>query len=577
MAAGQAFIKRLLEAFLTGFGIATAVNLFVFPISARDVVFKDAVGYINALQVGLKAQTAYLKVLEDKDMFSPADESSKKSNATAGAERLKAALGGIGAIHGKYHGDLDFAKKEIAFSKLDAKDLGEMFTLFREVMLPMHGMGSVADIFDRLAKKKGWQEETKSMDSSTNQAEKETKAMDVQQWNEIFKAVHDPFDAMTETLHEGLQHVLYTLELEKKPGKKILESRKQESSNETDLEAQGGIIKAGDPAFAEQLQTNIKKYFSSREVALRIWSKQKGIDLPESVFTNPSTTQTIHFEGKDIQQHRRDQQQLYLILYLEFLLYSTGEAILKFVQFADSKVESGVMKKRRLIVPGKRRFKKWFINMFAAEDSAADHTPDQSETGASNIYVGDSLQTKKDPEHLPPTNSWQRLGNGVRSVSHVLRSPSVAFGFRVACATMSIAILAFLKQTQLFFVEQRVVWAMIMIAIGMTVTAGSGVFGFLARVVRDVLSLALPSVTDLLLGGHFYSHVHELYHMVCCRRSWRASSGICLTLCGNLPRVVLLAKIPSLYTCCHDYDGHSGFNLGLRTPSEKIGHSSRSF
>ena len=488
MAAGKAFIEKLLEAFLTGFAIATGVNLFVFPISSRDVVFKDILGYVKALQVGLKAQTSYLKVLENKDMFSSADNS-EKTNATLGAEKLKAALGGIGAIHGKLHGDLDFAKKEVAFSKLDAKDLGEIFKLLKEIMLPMHGMGSVADIFERLVKRKGWQDETSSIDSSTDQAERETKSLDIQQWNEIFKAVHDPFATMTETLHEGLQHVLYTLELEKKPGKGVLGRMTQGTPTATDLEAQGGIIEASSPSFAQQLETNLKKYFGSREMALKIWSRQKGIELPEEVFRDPSATQPIHFQGQDQQQHKRDQQQLYLILYLEFLLYSTGEAILKLVKFADGKVESGVMKRRRLIVPGKRRMKKWFENIFAAEDSAADHTPDQTERGVSNIYVGDSLQAKrKDPEHLPPTNSWQRFGNGVRSISHVLRSPAVAFGFRVACATMSIAILAFLKQTQVFFNEQRLVWAMIMIAIGMTVTAGSGVFGFLARVVRFVLS-----------------------------------------------------------------------------------------
>ena len=485
-AAGKAFVVKLLEAFLTGFAIATGVNLFVFPISSRDVIFKDAVGYIKALQAGLKAQSSYLKVLEDKEMLCPVDESSMKSNATLAAEKLKAALGGIGAIHGKFHGDLDFAKKEISFSKLDAKDLGEMFKLFREIMLPMQGMASVADIFERLIKRKGWQDETGSIDSSSNTAEKETKVLDVQQWNEIFKAVHDPFEAMTEILHDGLQHVLYTLELEKPPRKKFTVGKKQETLTETDLEAQGGVIQTGDPGFSQQLEVNLKKYFGSRELALKVWSKQKGIELPPEVFTDPSATQPIHFQGGDAQQHKRDQQQLYLILYLEFLLYSTGEAILRFARFADSKVESGVMKRRRLIMPGKRKLKKWLASICTAEDSAADHTPDQSETGASNIYCGDSLRTKKDPEHLPPTNAWQRFGNGIRSISHVLKSPAVAFGFRVACATMSIAILAYLKQTQVFFNEQRLVWAMIMIAIGMTVTAGSGVFGFLARVVRTV-------------------------------------------------------------------------------------------
>ncbi len=40
----------------------------------------------------------------------------------------------------------------------------------------------------------------------------------------------------------------------------------------------------------------------------------------------------------------------------------------------------------------------------------------------------------------------------------------------IAAATMTIGIIAFLEQTQAFFVAQRLVWAMIMIAIGMTMS-----------------------------------------------------------------------------------------------------------
>ena len=141
---------------------------------------------------------------------------------------------------------------------------------------------------------------------------------------------------------------------------------------------------------------------------------------------------------------------------MHFLLSATGQAVLELIQFADSKVETGVMKRRRFILPGKRRVRKWITNVFKHEDTAVDHTPDSSEVGVANIYVGDSLQAiQKDAEHLPPTNAWQKFGDGIRSISHLLSSPEVAFGFRVACATMSIAIIAFLRQSQAFFVQQR--------------------------------------------------------------------------------------------------------------------------
>lgn len=167
---------------------------------------------------------------------------------------------------------------------------------------------------------------------------------------------------------------------------------------------------------------------------------------------------------------------------MEFLLWSTGRAVLDLVHFADQKAEQGVMKKKRLIVPSMKRIRKWFLCALSIEDSSVDHTPDTTETMGVSIEIGDAYQRRKDPEHLPPTNAWQRFGNGVRKVSGFLGSQESAFGFRVACATLSIGIVAYLESTQAFFIQQRLVWAMIMVAIGMTITAGAGVFGFIGRV-----------------------------------------------------------------------------------------------
>lgn len=70
-----------------------------------------------------------------------------------------------------------------------------------------------------------------------------------------------------------------------------------------------------------------------------------------------------------------------------------------------------------------------------------------------------------------------------------MASPECAFGFRVACATLTVGIVAFLKQSQLFFQEQRLVWAMIIVAIGMSMTSGQ------VRVIK--LSSLVPSL-DIL-------------------------------------------------------------------------------
>ncbi len=176
-------------------------------------------------------------------------------------------------------------------------------------------------------------------------------------------------------------------------------------------------------------------------------------------------------------------------------LYSTGIAILNLVKFADRKVDDGTMKKNRLIVPGQRRIKKWILG-FGREDATVDaEYPDSTEAGMNNVYMGSGFNKRKDPEHLPPQTAWQHFGNGLRTIPRFLRSPESAFGFRVACATLTVAIVAFLKDTQLFFIEQRLVWAMIIIAIGMNMTSGQAILGFLGR----ILGTFIAAVTSLVI------------------------------------------------------------------------------
>ena len=89
-----------------------------------------------------------------------------------------------------------------------------------------------------------------------------------------------------------------------------------------------------------------------------------------------------------------------------------------------------------------------------ASDSAGDGVADMYK------YI---LGVSKDPEHLPLTNIREYLGNALRKVGQFLGSPESAFGFRGACATLIIGIVAFLESTLLFFTQQRLIWAMIIV------------------------------------------------------------------------------------------------------------------
>ncbi|MCJ1310085.1 hypothetical protein MMC25_003746 [Agyrium rufum] len=527
MSVGISFVKRLMEAFFTGFAIAFGVNLFIIPISARDVVLKSIPKYTAALQGALKAQTAYLQTLEKENVFAKSTDSSVPTEESQSAKKMKGVLGGLTALHGKMHADLTFAKRETAYGKLHAEDIDEIFELLRGIMLPMLGMGTIADIFERVAKRRGWDQRKPQTDEKTKEeitADDTRREQEVHEWNDIFKTVHGPFEAMGEALHDAFDHAMYALELQKKPKKKK-ESKGQPDNS--DLESQPPKVEPGDPTFAKDLEVRLQAYHDRREETLRVWCKQKGIELPADAFTNTthSHDQQIFIQNETPEQHLRNKRQLYLILYLEYLLHSAGVSVVNLVKYADVKVESGYMKRNHIIVPGKRRLQKWFWGVFKMEDSDADHTPDHAESGASNIVIGDTLQGKrKDPEHLPPKNKWEEIGDYVRNWSLVLASPSVAFGFRVACATMCVAITAYLEVSQRFYQTQRLVWAQIMVAIGMTVTTGSGVFGFMGRVGGTFIAMCLSFIIWYISGGRgatsgvllllFFAIAFELYFLL---------------------------------------------------------------
>lgn len=150
-----------------------------------------------------------------------------------------------------------------------------------------------------------------------------------------------------------------------------------------------------------------------------------------------------------IPPRQRSQQQLYIALYIVFLLNSVNCAILAFVKFADEKDQA--IAENQFIAPSKRRLKKWITSAFELRDYNREDKITIAGFKQNNtiVYVGESYTSKKDPEHLPPKNAWEKFGNLVRATANFLRSPESSFSFRCACATMSIAIIAFLHQTQI--------------------------------------------------------------------------------------------------------------------------------
>lgn len=493
LAVAEAFIQRLLTAIFSGLAIATAVSLIVFPISSRQVVTKQMAGVLGLFKKSIVLEKQYLQGLEKEDMFSlemtetsagrsekerkggKKDKGPKLTKEQKNAMALRGTIGAIRELMGKIYGDMKFAKRDIAWGQLSAKDFSEMFNLIRMCVIPMTGIGTIMDIFQRVGRERGWDGDGPGDGGIFQRFEPIGKEESQRIWNDIMKQLHEPFEILSEAITQGVDHAGILLKFFPQP-KAQKKAAAQQAGADSDVEASGGELRPGQVGFSSVINAKIENFNSRKGEILRLWAKEKGLCTDGDLENWPQQSNRL------FEKRRNDQAQLYVILYLEKLMQATGEAVQDLVAFAEARAEDGTMSKKRLIFPSGRRLRKWFLGIFSNEDSTAEDSPDIMETGTNVVYLGQGWMNKKDPEHLPAANAWERFGNGVRRFSHFFGSPESVFGFRVACATMTIGIIAFLESSQQFFIKQRLVWAMIIIAIGMTQTSGQSTFGFLLRI-----------------------------------------------------------------------------------------------
>lgn len=499
MTSAIALVVKLLKTFLSGLALSSGVSLFVFPMTSRKAVFKQMGGYIKGLRGALSAHAVYFETLERDDMFGRAEtyDSSQEKWGKQGkvyspeAEAIRGAVRGITDLHAKLHGDLTFAKREFALGKLGPDDIQSIFRHLRQIMVPVVGLSFVVDIFQRLSDYNRWNE---PIDANAEPIPGHVREQVVRDWNDIMRAVHDPFERMIQTIDEGLLHTSYVLHLEKRPKRVAVASTASEGAEEAekDVEASAGNTRPGDRGFSENYSQKLSEFRSAKRIALQTWAEEKGVSLPPDFFDHPPVDSLKgDFFDASASYQDRSRRQLYLFLYMEQLLYSTGQTVFAFVQYADGVAAKGKLSRTRLILPGLKRICKWANTFLSTPDHHEEDHMGDIHTQSSSLELGEAYRHRKDPEHLPPSNMFQKVGDKVRVVPRFLRSFESSYGFRVACATMTIAVIAFLHPTQEFFTKQRLVWAMIMVNLSMSPTSGQSIFSFVLRIIGTTIAMVV--------------------------------------------------------------------------------------
>lgn len=219
MAQAESFAYRLLSAFYAGFAIAMGVSLFVFPLNSRQVAFKSMIGYVESLRGAVTANIAYMRSLEETDMFAAqkANTQGHRPTNSPEAEAFKAKVRGLSALHTKLHTDLPFAKREVAIGKIGPDNIQEIYRLLRQIMVPTVGLSCMPEIFEHVAERRGWDRSVSVAGLSIGDdvdADLKVRIEVVNEWHELTRLLREPFGQMTQTIDYGLQHILITLELQ---------------------------------------------------------------------------------------------------------------------------------------------------------------------------------------------------------------------------------------------------------------------------------------------------------------------------------------------------------------------------
>lgn len=331
------------------------------------------------------------------------EEGEKSTIALAALEKAHADL------FTKLSTELPMAKREIALGRYLTSDLQEAYHLVRATLRPLQGMTVILDIFDRAARA-GLEEDEKCPVPREEQL------------SEVMKTLHEPYERIVGMCGEAIEHVLLTMKLKpspKKPG--------------GDEEAPS--MEPGAQGFCQTLEEKVQEFYSTRAGDVRTY------------FSSFKTTKTSDSAGgisAEVYMDEKRRSELYLVLFMEYLLYNAAKSLLALARFAEEKKQQGVVDRTILVYPTAKRLKKWLYSMASSRN---DDVVDVCDVGAVRVSGLDGIAPKKDPEHLPAGTFLQKLGELVAVFTEGISSSESGFGLRVACATLAVALPAYFEVT----------------------------------------------------------------------------------------------------------------------------------
>lgn len=539
VSAGLDFVRRLLITFLIGLSAAVGVSLFILPITSRRNVFKALDAYTNALDGLFDAQIAFVSDKAHTASEIPTEKPGKGDTRSLEGV-IEARLSALGGILSKIKAELNYTKIEFAWGKLVPEDLTQIHDHLSSLFLSLAGLSMLPEISQTMLTHGLAQQDT-IQEAKYNRDE----TRQAPQWGNMVNGLETRLTSTQKLIGAGLEAAMELLEI---PLSRA--TQRQRNLSPPDLE-QGtdSVVQSLKPStFFYQ---EIAKYEDRRRNLHRIWPS---LMFPSEISTTLSKEEVDQQSGDhDVREH------LLVFLFMEQMQNEALHAVHELLNFAETKVNSGSMRRNRLIIPSYRVFDLVTPLM----DVAHYQSSDKRRSSSSSIA---RPWKSRDAEHLAPRNWLERIGSHLRGLAKLLTSPESKFGARVAMASVTVAILAYIRQTHNWFTEERVIWVMVVIVIGMKAESGASTYGYLARIGGTIVSLVLALIVWYIVVGHTAGVLVFLY----IANVFEVRNPPLGTHCGsrllNSHLVLFLGQVSTTIGSMYDCDCHNERHCGLRAP-----------
>ncbi|KAL6697602.1 hypothetical protein J3F84DRAFT_369427 [Trichoderma pleuroticola] len=457
--------NNILESFLVGQAVGFVNALVLFPQSCRDVFKKDIGACLDGLADVARTQRKCMHNILSRTITGTGEMDNSPS-----ASQLEAALQHFVNEVSKTGQNSEYAAREISWGVFDHSQLEEISSLLVDLIPPASGLSSVADML-QLSTAAGCNPSSDACGIDPRSETDNDSSYD-DDWQHLEAAMHQHSQKMTEAIIEGIEHAKVRLELTK--GRSLFSRSRVRV---VDVEHRAVAVNPGEAGFLESYRDVFEKgrVLGQENEAI---SNKKLLDCyiqhrPQvgnlSQYTSEMHSNTLRY---------------FLFLHSQTLLSSLGKELLHFLTFLDDCYSCP----KRLLIPQFLHPKYWVERFVYLRGVQQDSVSQDAEKQA-NVELGPAFYSPKNPDHLPPGSLVETIGDYIRKISSAFRSDHAAYGLRVVCAIMTIAIIAFLHDSQNFYFEHRFLWSLFAILLSMARTAGSSTFLLLGRVLGTLASM----------------------------------------------------------------------------------------